>query len=226
MGTTVAALSRCAWYGLSDRLDWWPDWRGETVAIIASGPSAKQVDVELLVRHCRVLAIKENVELFTEAEVVYGCDGAWWKHRRGLPDFKGIKIGWDECACAEFGLRRAFITDKKCDELLLDEPMHIGSGGNSGFQALNLAVQFGAPRIALVGFDMTDRPGAHWYGRNNWPGANNPSEDNFRRWRAAFDNAAPVLSELGISVVNVASFSALKSFPRIGLADALRGWNP
>lgn len=90
----------------------------------------------------------------------------------------------------------------------------VGSGGNSGFQALNLAVQFGARRILLVGFDMNDRGGVHWYGRNSWPMANNPDHNNFRRWIAAFEGAAPLLKSMGIEVVNLSPHSAIQCFPK------------
>lgn len=107
------------------------------------------------------------------------------------------------------------------DRLLLDKVGRVGSGGNSGFQALNLAVQWGARRILLIGFDMTDSSGVHWYGRNNWPMASNPYEPNFVRWIAAFQAAAPVLAKLGVEVINCSVYSAMKSFPRRSLDDAL-----
>lgn len=89
----------------------------------------------------------------------------------------------------------------------------IGGGGNSGFQALNLAVQFGAKDIALAGFDMDDRSGKHWYGRNGWAGANNPDHTNFVRWVKAFEDAAAVLAARRVSVVNLSPSSALRCFP-------------
>lgn len=203
-----------------------PDWSGEVCAIIASGPSAKQANIDALRGRAKVLAIKENVELCPWADAVYGCDGAWWQHRSGLPKFTGQKFAWDRHVCDRYpDLIRVRIEDKKCDLLLTHEPLSIGSGGNSGFQALNLAVQFGTRRIILVGFDMTDRPGAHWYGRNLWAGANNPTEDNFRRWRAAFAAAEPVFKDIGCDVVNVSPFSELKCFRRSTIESALLEWN-
>lgn len=203
--------------------DWWPDWRDERVAIIASGPSAKTFDFSRIRRTFRVIAIKENVELCPWAHVVYGCDGAWWRHRRGLPDFAGLRISYDARVCEQFpGIKRVDIA-KMNDRIILDGPMSIGSGGNSGFQALNLAVQFGASRVILIGFDMTDRGGVHWYGRNAWNGANNPSEHNFRRWCAAFQASLPDLS--GVDVVNVSPVSVLKAFPRRSLDDTLQDWS-
>lgn len=117
----------------------------------------------------------------------------------GHPDIKRIKINIDR------------------DDILTGEVGLVGSGGNSGFQALNLAVQFGALRIALVGFDMTDRSGVHWYGRNRWNRANNPDHSNFRRWITAFDRAAPDLKNMGVEVVNCSPHSALTCFPKVSV---------
>lgn len=97
----------------------------------------------------------------------------------------------------------------------------MGSGGNSGFQALNLAVQWGAAQILLIGFDMTDAGGAHWYGRNNWTGANNPDQNNFKRWIAAFESAAVTLKRMGVEVVNCSPHSALGCFPKMSIEAAL-----
>lgn len=202
----------------------WPDWRGQDVAIVASGPSAKNAGVALLKGRMRVIAIKKNIELAPFADVVYGCDAPWWRSVRGLPDFKGLRLSYDEAVCSEFGLQRVEIPDKHSNDLLLGEVGTVGAAGNSGFQALNLAVQFGAKRILLVGFEASVRSGDHWYGRNNWNGANNPDDRLCERWRKAFDNAAGVLSEFGIEVINTAPFSQIKRFKRMTIEQALQTW--
>lgn len=112
----------------------------------------------------------------------------------------------------------------RCDRLLLDKVGVIGSGGNSGFQALNLALQFGGRKIVGLGFDMSSRSGAHWYGRNNWPYANNPSDDNFKRWIAAFDNAASQMREIGAEFVNASRASALTMFRKATVSEILEEW--
>lgn len=218
VATSVSELGRM-------KFDWWPDWSGKPVAIIACGPSAKDAEIELLRGKMFVLAIKQSVDLCPWADAVYGCDAPWWLHRNGLPEFKGLKLAWEARACEKFrDLKKVEIPDKLRDELLLDEPLKVGAGGNSGFQALNIAVQFGARRIVLIGFDMQDRSGQHWYGRNNWPEANNPDESNFRRWRAAFDQASAQLVQRGVEVVNASSISAMKCFSKRSLAEIVRDW--
>lgn len=116
-------------------------------------------------------------------------------------------------------IRRVAITRSQHEKYsfsLCFEPDTIGGGGNSGFQALNLAASphfFGARRIALVGFDMSDAGGKHWYGRNTWPNSGNPDRSAFARWIEAFDNAATELARRGVSVVNLNKESALRCFP-------------
>lgn len=110
------------------------------------------------------------------------------------------------------------------DDLLFAEPGHIGSGGNSGFQALNLAVQFGVTRILLVGFDMHAARGIHWYGHNTGKDMRNPLDHNFVRWRGALDRVAPGLAARGVDVVNASPDSALTCFRRAGIAEALAEW--
>ncbi|MEI9964383.1 MAG: hypothetical protein WDM92_06425 [Caulobacteraceae bacterium] len=107
-----------------------------------------------------------------------------------------------------------------CDRILHDEPGVIGAGGCSGFQALNLAVQFGARRIALVGFDARVDRGSHWHG-DHGGGLHNPSEATAASWRRHLDAAAPALAALGVAVINASPLSLLQAFPRAPLEDAL-----
>ena len=164
--------------------------------------------------------------------MVYGCDAPWWKHRGGLPDFPGIKVTWAGNGLPGFpGIRKVKIAKNRTgggytDEFLPGKPGDaIGGGGNSGFQALNLVVQMGARRILLIGFDMKNSGNVHWYGRNHWVGANNPNDNNFKRWLAAFEAAKPVLQALGVQVVNCSPITAMKTFPRWSLADAIDSWS-
>jgi hypothetical protein len=213
--------------------DWYPDWSGRAAAIIASGPSAKKADIGSLRGKMPVLAIKENVELAPWADVVYGCDAAWWKFRAGLPKYTGIKVTWDGASLPGYQINRVALdrsqdriypVERRQYRMLFDTPGVIGGGGNSGFQAVNLAAQFGATKLLLIGFDMHDRSGVHWYGRNGWNGGGNPDESCFGRWRRDFDRAAIDLEMRGVEVINVAPHTALTCFRRATIDQALAGW--
>ena len=201
----------------------WPDWSGETAIVIASGPSLTKRDVEICRGHGKVIAIKKCVELAPWADVVYGCDGPWWRSVRGLKSFAGLRLAYDPTVCnSEYGIQKVDIPDPTCDRFLFDRVGSVGSGRNSGFQALNLAAQFGAKRIVLLGFDMQGDTGSHFYGRNNWMQANNPDQYNFHTWKLAFAFAASDLHKRSIEVINASRSSALTCFRQLPIEAALQ----
>jgi hypothetical protein len=204
-------------------IPWWQDWRGQCAAIIGAGPSAQNAGIDRLNGRCRVIAVNESHKLAPWADVTYGCDYAFWALHKGLPDFAGLRVTHDRRAAREFKLHRVEIERPNGDDLLLDKPSWIGAGGNSGFQAMNLAIQFGATRIMLVGIDCTLEFGVHWHGRHHYQ-MNNPAESNVKRWRKAFDGVAGKLRALGIDVVNCSERSALQNYPKMSIAQALERW--
>jgi hypothetical protein len=95
----------------------------------------------------------------------------------------------------------------------------IHSGGNSGFGAVGLCVQWGASRVVLLGYDM-QRTGnrAHWHGDH--PGHLGQG-NSFAMWTRRFASAAPQLVDAGIEVVNASRATALTCFQRMGIQEAL-----
>lgn len=200
--------------------DWFPDWHGETCAIVASGPSAAKVGVELLCKYdVRVIAINTSHELVPWADVLYACDKRWWQRYRGVPDFRGLKITQD--VCDEFPDVRRVTVDKFSNDLVLEPLGSLGAGGNSGFQAINLAVQFGCRCLLLIGFDMRVDLGEHWHARHPHPLSNPHPIDNLPRWRMAIDGIAPKLKALDIDVINCSSVSMLTAYKKTSLEEAL-----
>lgn len=149
----------------------------------------------------------------------------WWRQNRGALDFEGLKLSTSSEAVRSFHdvhLVKVRVRTAR----LLDEPGRLGSGsdrggGNSGFQAINLSVQFGPPsRIILIGFDMRVDLGTHWHGRHTGL-LNNPSERNVILWRMALDAIAPDFLRRGIEVLNASSVSHLGAYPKINLSEVL-----
>lgn len=112
------------------------------------------------------------------------------------------------------------VVQRSEDRLLVGDLGIVGWGGNSGFHAINLAVQFGVKKIILIGYDMRIDKGVHWHGDHTGL-LNNPNSRNVERWRRAVDNAAELLKALNIEVVNVSPVSALSSYPIMSLERAL-----
>jgi hypothetical protein len=200
------------------------------VAIIASGYSTKLCDLNLLRGRARVIAIKENIEKAPWADAIYGCDGAWWRYRLPmLTKYNGMKICWSGSGLGnQPGMIKVDIVKPKKGSLYSDDLSFgtdkIGGGGNSGFQALNLAINWGAGilhPIILIGFDLHEVHGKHWYGRNKWPMANNPDSSNFRRWNSAFEKAAVACKARGIKVLNASKGTSMRCFPIVTYEEVI-----
>ena len=156
-------------------------------------------------RRRRRIAHRQPADLRRRRDISFLERGRQTQHARNIVEPEARIVRRKE-------LRRIHI-EREHDAILVKKPGEVGSGGNSGFQALNLAVQFGALGILLIGFDMkADGNSPHWYGRNDWVGCANPMEHNYQRWCRAFDTSAVRLAELGVARISVGgafAFAAL-----------------
>lgn len=203
-------------------MNWRPDWTGRTAAVVASGPSASDAPLHLLA-DVPTICINESWRLLPTADAVYASDGGWWNERKGLPEFGGLKITQDAGAAARYGLHHVALgpRGRATSCRFYREPGPIGWGRNSGFQAVNLAIQFGATRIVLIGFDMRSVEGRrHWHPDHEAP-LRNPKGTRFDVWRKLLDDQGPLLREWGVEVLNASPASALTAYPKVSLEEAL-----
>lgn len=160
------------------------------------------------------------------ADVLYGCDARWWNVHNGVPEFPGEK--WTSRdrlqkhhnhkaeEIEKFGL--CWLEGQPGHTFSLD-PARLTYGDNSGFQALNLALLFGATTIVLVGYDMRHVNGqGHFFGRHPEPLFN---QDDYGQWVRIFDEAALALPST-VKISNATPASALKCWPHVELEAAFR----
>jgi hypothetical protein len=197
--------------------DWYPDWRGQVCVIVGSGPSAQGVDLTLARGQAKVIAINNSWQLAPWADALYACDAKWWHvNKAALAEFAGLKVTQaTECPPV---VHRVLLVQSAA---LATKPGYVGSGSNSGFQASNLAVQFGATTLIWVGFDMRIDRGLHWHGEHR-NGLANPRPERVQMWRDYLDGAAPEFARLGVRVINASEVSALRNYPKMSLAEALQ----
>lgn len=199
---------------------WFPRWQGRRVVIVASGPSAPEAPLDLIrERGAACVAVNASHRLVPWADLLYAADAAYWAHDAEARDFPGLKVTQDAKAAARYGLHRVKL-DPLGRTMRFDRVGEIGAGGNSGFQAINLAAQAGAARIVLVGFDYSLARGVHWHGRHGG-NLNNPSSLNVARWREDLEAAAPMLADLGVDVLNASPHSSLTAFEKRPLEACL-----
>lgn len=215
-------------------IDWFPDWSGQACVIVASGPSAKGVDLASARNRAKFLAVNNSWQLCPWADVLYACDYSWWKLNKGVPDFKGLKVsqhGTCKHNYPDIRIVSCIRSYDGGDQIRTEHKGKIGWGRNGGFQALNLVVQFGCKRILLVGFDMRIDLGLHWHGKHPTmvkdkggklqKGLFNPHAEQVKRWRKAMDGAKATLDRLGVTVINCSPVSALTAYPKMKFEDAI-----
>ncbi len=223
-----------------------PEWAGQIVAIIGGGPSLTLDQVEQVRQHedVRVIAVNDAYLWAPWADVSYFADASWWtQHAAGVAKpmlrlsaeqvrerfsaFAGEKcsiesqVGSIEDAAVH--ILRNFHLDPNGRGIhgfgLSLNPRSLVTGRHSGFQALNVAVLAGSRHILLLGID--GKPAAD--GRTHWSGGHkDPTpQDAYEFYRKAFSAAEHALKAAGVTVVNCSPGSAVDSFPKMPLEQAL-----
>lgn len=213
-----------------------PIWSDRGCIVVATGPSLTP-EVVQKVRFARwlngwnVVLVQDAYKVLPYADLVYGSNPSWWRIHQHCEGFKGEKWSSHEApnnghvqhlndkteAAQKWGVN--LIKGKDGIGFSFDpEVIHYGS--NSGFQAINLALLFGARKIVLVGFDMRHVNGkAHFFG-NHPKELHQNTDEHYRAYVKHFDRAAKKLPS-HISIVNATPGSALTCFPAVDLEDTI-----
>ena len=188
-------------------------WVGETVAILASGPSMSQEVADGVARRAlRTIAINTTFQLAPWADILYAADGMWWdRHWKHAKGFQGLKVTIEPNA-----LKPELLTLKNNmvgGFIGFDpNPDSLKSGSHSGYQAICIAAHAGAKRIELYGFDMRSVENKHhWHGVHPSP-LRNHGESMYQKWIENLATLVPEMTKRGIEVVNCTPNSALKCF--------------
>lgn len=187
-----------------------------TAFILASGESAAEWR-RFVFRPWPVFAINDAWRLEPSACCLYAADRRWWEHhgpdvRR---DFQGACYTADAWTAKQQKINAVRVEHRPGLSL---EPGTLYAGGdigNSGAQAMNLAVHLGARQLVLVGFDMH---GSHFFGDHPKEVARHSAQP-FDQFVKGMATMAADLDKNGIAVVNASPTSKLMYWPRRPLAD-------
>lgn len=194
-----------------------PNWTGDTVVILAAGPSLREFVREgSLPAGVRTIAVNSSVFAMPAADVCFALDFMWWKtHYQAVRQTKAQPWTTDRGAAERFGLLFA----RGANDAGLGAT-RVHSNGNSGAGAINFAVLAGAKRILLLGFDMKLGPAGerHWHPDHPKPCVQAQCFDD---WLYKFGPIARDAEKLGVEILNCTPGSALTAFPMTTLKEAL-----
>lgn len=200
-------------------------WDGCEVAILASGESLsiEQCDAVNRWRDAsretrKVITINTSFRRARWADVLYACDGDWWRAKDKPSDptyyeearatFAGTLWTQDLDAAKEFGLRH-IASQRNPIQGLSTTLGVVYQGSNGGYQTIGLAYWAGVRFVYLIGYDMR---GGHWHG--NHPGKLNKVNrfDMFLQSFAKLSNDVELVD--GFDVINCTPGGMLNCFPR------------
>lgn len=214
-------------------------WEGMTVAVLAGGPSLTR-DAFQRVREAReadrlrVIAINDSYLLAPWADVHYAADAKWHRwHTQGIEKpllglrAEDVRVRW----AAFMGQRCTIETTVSAvpDSVhvlrcihgfgLSNDPERLVTGKHGGFQCVNIPILAGAKKLLLLGFDA--RNGAD--GQKHWHGDHPVSSGDgiYAEMRRAFSAAEKAIAETGVEVLNCSPTSAIDSFPKVRVEEAL-----
>lgn len=187
----------------------------KTAICIASGPSLTQADVDYCRGKGKVYAVKECRHLAPWADILYAADTDWWERFDGCADFAGERWTCSEEAAKKYGINHIKINSQL---VWSDTPGLIASGGNSGFQVINMAALDGAERIILLGFDYGYDPAQtdkHWWEKEH------PRESRYSNYAEWNKKLAKAAEQMKVPVFNASVQSAITCFERVNLREII-----
>lgn len=212
---------------LGNRFTIEPIYAGRTVIIVAGGPSLTLEQTRMVARarhvpnsNVRVVAINDAIYPCFWADWLHACDLEWWqRHIQHVHTFPGIKT------CVQDDVPAPWISGYLQDtgpQGFDPDPSTCRTGGNSLYQAMHCMIHAGAAKIILVGADMKygDGDRKHWFGDHEGP-TGHVSANFTQLVIPHFATLVPALEERGVQVINANQGSALQTFPKMELAQAL-----
>ena len=176
----------------------------QTVAVIASGPSLNKKDCDLIQQaNLPAIAVNHSWRLARFCDVLYAGDACWWDEYGAEVDIKAERWTCTRMAAQKHGIN-----------------LHkIAGSYNSGSRAIQFAIEQGAARVVLLGFDCSLDNGVHWHGPHDK--TKNPEKLKLRLWHRYFRQVAVQAKARKVEVINCSRMTALNCFPIRDLESVL-----
>lgn len=174
-----------------------------TFICIGGGPSLTVSDCQRARACGTVMTINSSWRAVPDCQYLYAADAGWW-HRYDHEIPRGPEC-WTSSISAAQGYNLQYFP-------------HPDNGPfNSGLRAIQLAINLGAARVLLLGYDCCVDEGTHWHG-DHPSGLKNPDLNSTERWQAQYQRFAATVS--GTEILNCSRRTALACFPLSTIENA------
>jgi hypothetical protein len=200
------------------------EWPGETVFIIAGGPSVAAHDLSRL-RGRKVIVVNSSYEAAPFADLCFFGDHRWYMEHAGRPAFRNFKGRMATVSKASPGPNLLKLRRMLPPPGLVRQTNAAVSQRTSLQGAMNVACHLTGwtGNIVLIGADMGRDPAGktHHHLPHRWK--NKPGNKTWDIQMAQLIHVVPVLKEAGIRVINVGMNSRIPWFQKMPtLADAIK----
>lgn len=194
------------------------EWVGARCFVIAGGESVKAQRHLVPKLQGRIIAIKEAVLLRPDADVLFlGGERTDALVKDLIPKFRGQYMVYRQKFPDGLPSSCKRLTRTKIHTGLCDTPGQV-AGYDSGTSAINLAYQFGATEIVVLGMDMC---GSRWF-KNEWPHPRmHIPDEHFATHMSPLAAIAADAKRKGIRIVNVSPISRIECFEKQPLESFL-----
>lgn len=195
------------------------EWVGDTVFVIAGGPSVTQKDVDLL-RGRKVVVINSSYVRATWADFLFFADSRWFgDHKRSLlgpGGFNGRIVGATQSVRNPAVLMLNKVTPPPS---LTMKPTDVAMNRTSVSGAINMCVLLGATVIALLGVDLREAGDGrtHHHDPHRWPIKKGCWDDHAKELR----NMVEPLRRVGVRVINCSPVSLANWWPKKTIEEVL-----
>lgn len=190
----------------------------KTITCIATGPSLTQEQVNKAYEISdQVIAVNDAYRLVPQegkGSILYAADPRWWVYHwphiqeNWVGECHTQRVNWTPSELEQIGPNKVWDIDV-FGKGLCRQADKLHSGGNSGFQAINIAAHSDCDRILLLGYDMSSTGKAHFFGDHPKGWANGGLGRFVVRFRGIKDDR----------IVNCTPGSALSWFPMADITE-------
>jgi hypothetical protein len=169
---------------------------GVIAAVVCTGQSVTQEDVDYLRGKCKVVVVSDAYKLAPWADAMVSHDRKWWDANSDC-DFQGPRF-----------------TGGRWTGKHHKAQLHYPTGGNSGCLGILVANKLFSPeKILLLGADVH---GTHYFGPHTKIGLHNTAQKQFDVMKTQYASLKK------LPVINCSPISKLTCFPKRALRDVLK----